>query len=285
MTRSTIGFYLLLATLALPTLGSAATEQLCYQDACARITVPDCPPAGEPLAVAIGGELQNPHRLSVTAYQLIANARWRYTENHQVQLLAGEALASNGFLFASQFSDELRINRSDIERLTLVFGPRSGSHGYYDVALDIAVAGTRNQAVQIDIKPGSCPNPVNTGKRGMTPVAVVGSGELDVRRIDLQSVQLAGIVPVRYSYEDVATATDPAGWQYNCSSAGADGTTDLTLKFPTLELMAALEQQLGRPLFDGEMVNVPFSARLKGANQCGGELTGQETIQVISKGR
>lgn len=271
-----------LLPLLLPLQAHAASERQCYLDACAQITTVDCPTAGMPLPVAISGELQNPHRMSVTTYQLVANAEWRYTDTHQVQLLSGDTITSNGFLFASSFSESLQINRSDLKRLTLIFGPRSGSHGYYDTAVDFTLAGGGDQQVQIDVKPGSCPNPINLQKRGFTPVAVVGSDTLDVRQIDIASVRLAGVSPSRFSFDDVAASTDPASWSYSCSTEGPDGIRDLTLKFSTQELNAALTEQLRRPPFDGENVALKFSAQLKGNSQCGGQLSGQETIQIIA---
>ena len=43
---------------------------------------------------------------------------------------------------------------------------------------------------QLDIKPGSCPNPVNPRSRGTLPVAIVGGNGFDVSRIDLSTIAL-----------------------------------------------------------------------------------------------
>ncbi len=99
-------------------------------------------------------------------------------------------------------------------------------------------------AVALDIHPGSCPNPLNTRSGGFTPVAILGSDQLDVRDIDIDQISLNGVAPSSYSYEDVGTPqmpllnkpTDP----YACNTAGADGFEDLTLKFRTQDLVAAL---------------------------------------------
>ncbi len=66
--------------------------------------------------------------------------------------------------------------------------------------------------VDIDIKPGSYPNAVNTDGTGVIPVAVLGSATLDVNTIDPATVALESM-PVKvvgkssdrllYSYEDV----------------------------------------------------------------------------------
>ncbi len=42
----------------------------------------------------------------------------------------------------------------------------------------------------LDIKPGSCPNPLNCNSNGAVPIALVGSDSLDVTQVDLSSLQL-----------------------------------------------------------------------------------------------
>ncbi|MFC1675564.1 LamG-like jellyroll fold domain-containing protein [Planctomycetota bacterium] len=57
--------------------------------------------------------------------------------------------------------------------------------------------------VVVDIKPGGCPNPLNVKSRGILPVAILGSADFDINEIDPTSIQLAGVRPLRSSYEDV----------------------------------------------------------------------------------
>jgi hypothetical protein len=38
--------------------------------------------------------------------------------------------------------------------------------------------------VAFDLKPGACPSQVNLRSRGVTPAAILGTAELDVRAID-----------------------------------------------------------------------------------------------------
>lgn len=98
--------------------------------------------------------------------------------------------------------------------------------------------------VALDIKPGSCPNPINVTSRGNTPAAILGSGDLDVTTIDPASIRLAGVAPLRSSYEDVGTPFDPMVGKSNCTmdcnESGSDGYMDLTVKFDTQELAAAI---------------------------------------------
>ena len=51
--------------------------------------------------------------------------------------------------------------------------------------------------VPMDIKPTSCPNPLNKKDKGVLPVAILGTEDYDVTMVDPSSVQLAGVVPLR----------------------------------------------------------------------------------------
>jgi hypothetical protein len=88
----------------------------------------------------------------------------------------------------------------------------------------------------IDIKPGSCPNPLNVKSRGVLPVAVLGSEDFDVSTIDAASIRLAGVAPNRSSYEDVAAPVSDSN-ECECSAEGPDGFFDLTLKFETQRIV------------------------------------------------
>lgn len=89
--------------------------------------------------------------------------------------------------------------------------------------------------VNIDIKPSSCPNPLNVKSKGVLPVAILGTEDFDVSEIDPATVSLEGIAPLRWDLEDVATPVDDG-----CSIDGRDGFIDLTLKFDIQELIAKL---------------------------------------------
>ncbi len=93
--------------------------------------------------------------------------------------------------------------------------------------------------VAVDIKPGACPNPLNLKSRGVVPVAVLGTEDFDVNSIDLASIRLEGVAAIRSSYEDVA-APLADGNECDCTDEGPDGYTDLTLKFRTQQIAAAL---------------------------------------------
>jgi hypothetical protein len=109
--------------------------------------------------------------------------------------------------------------------------------------------------VQLDIKPGSCPSPLNVRSRGVLPVAILGAGAIDVTSIDPETVLITRegfdgavpVAPIRYSYDDVGTPS--GGAVCDCDDPGeddldedinADGITDLTLKFSVPELVDGL---------------------------------------------
>ncbi|HUW19314.1 MAG TPA: hypothetical protein VMW16_08435 [Sedimentisphaerales bacterium] len=98
------------------------------------------------------------------------------------------------------------------------------------------------QEVSLDIKPGSCPNPLNVRSFGVLPAAVLGSEDFDVNTIDIASIRLAGVAPIRSGFEDVATPLRDAN-ECECTPAGPDGFTDLTLKFKTQEIVHKLVEQ------------------------------------------
>jgi hypothetical protein len=95
------------------------------------------------------------------------------------------------------------------------------------------------QTIYLDIKPQSCPNPLNTNSKGVLPVAILGMAGFDVTTIDVASVLLEGVAPVGDSLEDVATPFDPIE-PCDCDTLGPDGYLDLTLKFKTQDIVAAL---------------------------------------------
>jgi hypothetical protein len=123
-------------------------------------------------------------------------------------------------------------------------------------------------AADIDIKPQSCPNPLNIkpymqpelltggtadddvlakGGPGPTPppsavlpVAILGTDDFDVYDVDPSSVELEGVSPIRWAYQDVSTPMDEEADTCDCNTYGPDGYTDLTLKFSTAEIVAAV---------------------------------------------
>ena len=110
--------------------------------------------------------------------------------------------------------------------------------------------------VGFDILPGSCPNPFNvtwlenidsgggkkhagTRKGGVLPTAIVGASDFDVNDVDVSTLLLEGVAPLRHGYEDVTSPVVDGG-ECACTKDGPDGFTDLTLKFSRQAIAEAM---------------------------------------------
>jgi hypothetical protein len=104
--------------------------------------------------------------------------------------------------------------------------------------------GVGDYYVPFDIKPTSCPNPLNVKSGGVLPVAILGTPDFDVAQIDVGTVQLEGVNPIKSNYEDVATPFEPFSGKedcnLDCNTYGSDGLMDLTLTFDKQDIVAAL---------------------------------------------
>jgi len=131
------------------------------------------------------------------------------------------------------------------------------------------------RSVFVDIKPGSCPNAFNPTKKGVLPVAILGTFGFDVTTIDPASVMAAGEVPpVRWAYEDVATPY--VGGAGGCTTLESDGILDLTLKYDALEVAGALDLESD----GGELMPLSFSGTLK---ESGTVIQGEDWLRVLDK--
>lgn len=105
----------------------------------------------------------------------------------------------------------------------------------------------------LDIKPGSCPNPFNLKlfefkdsgvdrKGGVMPVALVGTLDFDVDDVDVSTVRLEGVEPIKiHNPSDVATPFDSE--ECACTEVEGDGIKDLHMKF--------LSQDIARVITSG----------------------------------
>ena len=137
--------------------------------------------------------------------------------------------------------------------------------------------------VAVDVKPGSCPNPINAKSNGVVPAAILGTPDLDVTMLDPASIRLAGVPALRSSFEDVGTPFDPytgkADCDMDCHEYGADGYMDLTVKFDTAELTAALGDA-GAP----ECIAVTLTGNFLEAYG-GGPIVGEDVVLYMSPGQ
>ncbi len=120
--------------------------------------------------------------------------------------------------------------------------------------------------VAVDIKPGSCPNPVNVKSSGVLPIAILGTEDVNVITIDPTSIRLAGVEPLRSGYEDVAGPVSDSN-DCNCTTEGPDGFLDLTLKFKTQRIVEAIGDVNDGDVLTLELTGVLFGERpIEGAD-------------------
>jgi hypothetical protein len=142
-----------------------------------------------------------------------------------------------------------------------------------------AIQFSHPSTVAADIKPGACPNPINVGSKGVLPVAILGTDNLNVEDIVPQSVTLAGVSPLRWSHEDVGRPYMPLTGKTEanqCNALGPDGYMDLTLKFDTQAVAAALGT-----VNDGDVLVLHMS----GTPRNGTAVSGEDVITIIKKGK
>jgi len=164
----------------------------------------------------------------------------------------------------------------------MAFGPDGALYvGEYlpdeEIVVVTRIAPYAPLTVAVDIKPGSCPNPLNLKSRGILPVAILGSEDFDIDTIDIASIRLEGVMAVRSNIEDVAEPVVD-GNQCDCSEAGGDGYADLTLKFKTRDIVEALAL-IADDLAGGDELNLELTGNLGD----GTPIHGGDCIKIVGK--
>ena len=129
-------------------------------------------------------------------------------------------------------------------------------------------------SVPFDIRPGSCPNPLNTAERGVLPAAILGTSSFNVDQIDPSTVRLEGVAPVRSSLQDVAAPFSPYTGKddcMDCTKQKKDKLPDLVVSFNAQEIIAALGTTT-----PGECRVLHMTAALKG----GGSIIGEDVVRI-----
>jgi len=131
------------------------------------------------------------------------------------------------------FVDEFDISLYNFTGvLTIKFvatGPAwSGIGTYGQIAFNlIELYGSAYRPVTIDIKPGSDPNSINLGSKGVVPVAILGSADFDAATVDPSTIMLAGSgVRVKGKSENYGSLED----------VNDDGYLDLVVQVYTEDL-------------------------------------------------
>jgi hypothetical protein len=159
-------------------------------------------------------------------------------------VIGGEAAAVQGIGPGEQFPDA----PAPWFRLGTAFIGATDSVMYTDfIKLGTVVPEPVFSPVFLDIKPGSCPNPVNLKEKGILPVAILGTEDFDVKTIDPATIRLSkegvagSVAPLRWSYEDVGTPLPSGGEPCDCWDLNGDGYMDLSLKFKAQDVVGTLK--------------------------------------------
>ncbi len=100
----------------------------------------------------------------------------------------------------------------------------NNDYGWGIIDANAAASVVREIRVAVDVRPGSCDSPFNPKARGVLPVLVLGSEEVDVHEIDTGSLRLAGSSPLRAHVVDMSGVGE-------CESPSPDGYDDVLLQF------------------------------------------------------
>jgi hypothetical protein len=124
--------------------------------------------------------------------------------------------------------------------------------------------------IVVDIQPGACPGRIDQRSQDVVRAAILGTMNLDVGDIDVESIRLEGVVPERIRIRDRFRSDCENAWGdrsddddddasgrggRDCayrgvdfsdvctrSCRGADGFDDMLLRFPSMDVLAALGQ-------------------------------------------
>lgn len=158
----------------------------------------------------------------------------------------------------------------------MAFGPDGAMYltHYTTEKTEILRISLASSLVHFDIKPDSCDNPFNVTAKGVLPVAILGTESFDVTQIDIASLRLQTVAPIRSSYEDIATPVAEPN-ECDCTTVmGGDGFLDLTLKFNRQELVSVIG--------DVEHGDV-LMLNLEGVILDGTQIEGQDCIVIRGK--
>jgi hypothetical protein len=237
-----------------------------------------------------------PTNLTFSSIGTNANLKWdkstdTQTVQHGLTYNIRIGTSPGGCEIVTPMSDNMTGNRripkfGNVGHNTIwtIKGLKEGITYYWSVqAIDNSFAGSHfameqsftigKISISIDIKPGSCPNPLNVKSKGVLPVAVLGSSDFNVTEVDFSTIELEGVTPIRCSIEDVSS---PANSPNDCIPDGPDGYDDLCLKFDTQEIVNAIS-----PVEDGQEVTLTLTGNLND----GTPIEGKDKVLIIAKGK
>jgi hypothetical protein len=133
--------------------------------------------------------------------------------------------------------------------------------------------------VPVDAISQTCPNELDVGS-GWLDISILGlpvdvyDMPVDVYDIDVASIRVLGVAPVRSSYEDVG---DPSNVpcdekdETTCNTLVGDGLMDLSMQFKCREIVKAIENSLGQKVKDGNVICLTLNGELIDSTPITGE--------------
>jgi len=119
-----------------------------------------------------------------------------------------------------------QVDNGDWTALAAGFQGLGDEVGPYTLTITLSGPGFINDIqVDIDIKPGSDPNSINTKSMGVVPVAILGSGSFDVTDIDVATLDFEGASPKH-------DLSDPLIYADHLQDVNLDGFVDLVSHYP-----------------------------------------------------
>lgn len=181
------------------------------------------------------------------------------------------------------------ISNEKLWKLSWANGMPSGEMEYVKTIsgsgrpMGITIAPPESVSVGVDIKPGSCPNPLNVKSKGGLSVAIAGTSDFDISQIDPASILLEGVTPLRWAYVDTTTPFEPFLGKQDCNDdcdeLCHDGILDIVFNFDRQEIVAALGS-----VGDGDCLILRLTGDLK--EEFGGiSIEGEDVMAIIKKGK
>jgi hypothetical protein len=127
--------------------------------------------------------------------------------------------------------------------------------------------------IAVDVKPKSCPNSLNSNSNGALPIAILGTAYFDVREIDVLSIRLNCVSPIRSAYEDVTAPDENETDPCDCNTLDGEGYEDLVLKFDKQEILTL--EVVG----DGDIIPLNITGELTD----GTKIKGSDCVLIKAK--
>lgn len=130
--------------------------------------------------------------------------------------------------------------------------------------------------VNVDIKPQTCPNLLDVAETGYLVASIVGTTTYDISTIDLSTLKLNGVTPIRVNTDDLATPFPAPRWDCSsCTTAGKDGIRDIRMVFNAQQFISSLGS-----VTNGQCIVVRISGNLLPAYG-GTAIKGVDRVKIV----